>query len=152
MDAIMKILVINGPNLNLLGKRQPNVYGTRTLEEINASLKRRAAKLGIELNLFQSNSEGSLIYFIQANSPDAAGIIINPGALTHYGLSLRDALEDAGVPVMEVHISNIYSREEWRAKSVIAPISKGQISGMGWRCYLLALEALALEMPKRASV
>lgn len=147
----MRILVINGPNLNLLGKRQPQVYGTRTLEEINGLLKKRATELGLELTFFQSNSEGSLIDFIQAEAPHASAIIVNPGALTHYGLSLRDALADAGIPIVEVHISNIYAREEWRAKSVIAPIAKGQISGLGWRGYLMALETLAAEGQKGIS-
>lgn len=144
----MKILIVNGPNLNLLGKRQPKVYGTKSLDEINGLLKQRAGELGADLSYFQSNSEGALIDFIQANSGDAAGIVINPGALTHYGLSLRDALADANIPTIEVHISNIYSREEWRAKSVIAPVAKGQISGMGWRGYLIALETLVADLGK----
>ncbi|MBI4331655.1 MAG: type II 3-dehydroquinate dehydratase [Chloroflexi bacterium] len=146
----MKILVINGPNLNLLGKREPGIYGVKTLDEINGLLKKRAGELGLEIVFSQSNSEGTLIDFIQANSPQASGIIINPGALTHYGLSLRDALADASIPVIEVHISNIYAREEWRAKSVIAPIAR-QISGLGWRGYLLAMETLAAEILKGAS-
>jgi len=141
----MKVLVINGPNLNLLGRRQPEVYGTRTLEEINGMLRKRAEELGVEVEFFQSNSEGELIDFIQREAPQAAGIIINPGALTHYGLSLREALSDARLPVIEVHLSNIYAREEWRARSVIAPVARGQISGLGWRGYILALEFLAHE-------
>lgn len=144
----MKILIINGPNLNLLGKRQPKVYGSKSLDEINSLLKKRAGELGADLSFFQSNSEGSIIDFIQASSSDAAGIVINPGALTHYGLSLRDALTDANIPVIEVHISNIYSREEWRAKSVIAPVAKGQISGMGWHGYVIALETLIADLGK----
>jgi len=147
----MRILVINGPNLNLLGKRQPQVYGKKTLEQINALLKKRAKELGVELGFFQSNSEGSLIDFIQAEAPRASAIVINPGALTHYGLSLRDALADAGIPIIEVHISNIYAREEWRAKSVMTPIAKAQISGLGWRGYLIALETLAAEGQKGIS-
>lgn len=141
----MRILVINGPNLNLLGKRQPEIYGTRTLEEINDLIRERAASLGLEVTFFQSNSEGELVDFLQREAPRAAGIIINPGALTHYGLSLREALSDTGLPVVEVHLSNIYAREEWRARSVIAPIARGQISGLGWRGYIAALEYLAYE-------
>jgi 3-dehydroquinate dehydratase-2 len=139
------LLVINGPNLNLLGKRDPTLYGTKTLREINSFVEDRARDLGMEALCFQSNSEGVLIDFIQENSTDAAGIIINPGALTHYGLSLRDALEEAALPLVEVHLSNIYAREEWRAQSVIAPIARGQISGLGWWGYMAALELLHKE-------
>lgn len=146
----MKILVIHGPNLNLLGKRQASIYGSRTLEEINRLLLERARELKVELAPFQSNSEGALIDFIQREAPSAQGIIINPGALTHYGLSLRDALADASLPVIEVHLSNIYAREEWRAKSVIAPIARGQISGLGWRGYMAALDILAAEQEPEA--
>ncbi len=145
----MRILVINGPNLNLLGRRDPAIYGTKTLEEINALLEERARELGVELKFFQSNSEGSLIDFIQSEAPQASGIIINPGALTHYGLSLRDALADTGLPIVEVHLSNIYAREEWRRHSVIAPIARGQISGFGWRGYIAALELLVREIEDR---
>lgn len=138
----MKILVIHGPNLNMLGKRDPAHYGTKTLEEINAALEERARTLGVEIETFQSNHEGSLIDFIQAHTPGADGIIINPGALTHYGLSLRDALADAGLPTIEVHLSNIHAREDFRRKSVIAPVTRGQISGQGWQGYIAALEML----------
>ena len=138
----MKILVINGPNLNMLGKRDRAIYGEKTLPEINSLIKREGRKLKAELVFFQSNSEGTLIDFIQEESGSADGIIINPGALTHYGLSLRDALEDSGLPVIEVHISDIHAREKWRAKSVIAPVAKKQISGQGWRGYIIALQTL----------
>jgi len=138
----MKILLINGPNLNLLGKRDRSIYGDKTLSEIESLVKKEAKSLGADVVSFQSNSEGALIDFIQKNSPRAGGIIINPGALTHYGLSLRDALVDSGLPVIEVHISNIYAREKWRAKSVIAPIAKKQISGSGWQGYVKALRIL----------
>ncbi len=138
----MKILVIHGPNLNILGKRERKFYGDKSLEEIDSLLRGQADKLGVEVVSFQSNGEGELVDFIQAQSPQADGIIINPGALTHYGLSLRDALTDAALPTIEVHLSNIYAREEWRAKSVIAPVAKGQISGPGWRGYIAALEML----------
>ena len=138
----MKILVIYGPNLNLLGKRDPDHYGTRTLSDINDALARKASELKVELATLQSNSEGTLIDFIQEQTDGAAGIIINPGALTHYGLSLRDALADTGLPVIEVHLSNIHARERWRTKSVIAPIARGQIAGLGWRGFLAALDLL----------
>lgn len=147
----MKILIVNGPNLSQLGKRTREIYGDKTLEEINRLLGQRAAELGVDLVAFQSNSEGSLIDFIQEQSPRADGIIINPGALTHYGLSLRDALSDAGLPVIEVHLSNIYAREGFRNKSVIAPIARGQISGLGWRGYLAALNTLVAELKGESS-
>jgi 3-dehydroquinate dehydratase-2 len=138
----MRILIIHGPNLNILGKREQGLYGDKTLEEIDSLLQRRAEGLGVEIATFQSNSEGAIIDFIQSQSPNASGIIINPGALTHYGLSLRDALADTSLPIIEVHLSNIYAREEFRHKSVIAPIAKGQISGLGWRGYVAALEIM----------
>ena len=138
----MKILIVHGPNLNMLGQRRQELYGTKTLNEINSLLQKKADELGIEIETFQSNSEGALVDFIQAQSPQAAGIIINPGALTHYGLSLRDALADTSLPIIEVHLSNIYAREEFRHRSVIAPIASGQISGLGWRGYIAALELL----------
>jgi 3-dehydroquinate dehydratase-2 len=144
----MKIMVINGPNLNMLGKRNKAIYGDRTLSEIDNLLKKEGESLGVEIVSFQSNSEGTLIDFIQKHSAEANGIIINPGALTHYGFSLRDALVDSGLPVIELHLSNIYAREEWRAKSVIAPIAKGQISGLGWRGYVAALRTLVGELKK----
>jgi len=138
----MKILVINGPNLNMLGKRNKAIYGDKALSELDAMLKKEAQNLGVDIVSFQSNSEGKLIDFIQEHSSEADGIIINPGALTHYGFSLRDALADSELPAIEVHLSNIYAREDWRAKSVISPIARGQISGLGWQGYLAALAAL----------
>ena len=144
----MKILVINGPNLNMLGKREQTVYGDETLAEIDSLIKKRGQELGVEILTFQSNSEGALIDFIQAEAAQADAIIINPGALTHYGLSLRDALADSALPVIEVHLSNIHAREEWRHKSVIAPIARGQVSGLGWSGYIAALEILAAELKK----
>jgi 3-dehydroquinate dehydratase-2 len=142
----MKILVINGPNLNMLGKRDKAYYGDKTLPQIDTLLKKQGKSLGADVISFQSNSEGELIDFIQKNSANAAGIIINPGALTHYGLSLRDALVDSRLPVVEVHLSNIYAREEWRAKSVMAPIARGQITGFGWWSYIAALQILVSEL------
>ena len=144
----MKILVINGPNLNMLGKRDQSVYGSKTLDEINALLKEKAKELGVEITTYQSNHEGALIDFLQAESSKADGIIINPGALTHYGLSLRDALADANLPTIEVHLSNIHAREKFRQKSVIAPIVKGQISGQGWQGYIAALQTLASDLKR----
>ena len=139
----MKILVINGPNLNALGRRNKAIYGDKTLTEIDTMLRKLGQSLDIEVINFQSNSEGTLVDFIQEHSPHADGIIINPGALTHYGFSLRDALTDCELPIIEVHLSNIYAREDWRTKSVIAPVAKGQISGLGWRGYIAALRILA---------
>ena len=138
----MKILIINGPNLNMLGKRNKSIYGDKTLPAITNILKKEGMSLGVDVVTFQSNHEGSLIDFIQKNTAESDGIILNPGALTHYGLSLRDAIIDTGLPVIEVHLSNIYAREEWRAKSVIAPIAKGQITGLGWRGYVSALRII----------
>jgi len=142
----MKILIINGPNLNMLGKRDKATYGRKTLAEIDSVVKKQGEKLDAEITSFQSNSEGALVDFIQQQSSSADGIIINPGALTHYGFSLRDALADSGLPILEVHLSNIYAREDWRAESVIAPIAKGQISGLGWQGYIVALQALVAEL------
>jgi 3-dehydroquinate dehydratase-2 len=139
----MKILIVHGPNLNILGQRAQELYGSKTLEEINSLLGKRAQELGVEVIAFQSNSEGALIDFIQAQSPQADGIVINPGALTHYGLSLRDALADTSLPIIEVHLTNIYAREGFRHKSVISPVARGSISGLGWRGYVAALEILA---------
>jgi 3-dehydroquinate dehydratase II len=138
----MKILVIHGPNLNMLGSRKPEIYGTKTLAEIDSLLGKKAVELGVELESYQSNHEGYLIDFIQEKAKGAAGIIINPGALTHYGLSLRDALEDSSLPVIEVHLSDIQHREEFRKHSVIAPIARRQIYGQGWQGYIAALETL----------
>ncbi len=142
----MRILVINGPNLNMLGKRDPAIYGSKTLGDINRTLAERAKKLNAEIVPFQSNHEGALIDFIQAESAGADGIIINPGALTHYGLSLMDALADAALPVIEIHISDIHAREDFRKVSVIQPMAKAQISGQGWQGYLIALQTLVNEL------
>jgi len=139
----MRFLLINGPNLNTLGKRQPHIYGTLALKEIEARVVQRAAEHGVEIRCFQSNHEGAIIDFIQAEAAEAQGIIVNPGALTHYGLSLRDALEDCGLPFIEVHLSDIHSREPFRRHSVMVDIAAGQISGQGWEGYLRALDALA---------
>jgi 3-dehydroquinate dehydratase-2 len=141
----MKILLIHGPNLNMLGRREPQIYGRTTLAEIDAAVRERAEAAGATVLAFQSNHEGALVDFIQAEGWDAGGIIINPGALTHYGLSLRDALASLAAPIVEVHLSNVYKREAFRHTSVIAPVAAGQIAGLGWRGYLLALEWLLAE-------
>ena len=137
----MKILVVNGPNLNALGRRDHAYYGAESLERVEARLVDRARELGVEVELFQSNEEGEIVGFLQG-AEGASGLIINAGALTHYGLSLRDALADARLPIVEVHISNIHAREEFRRHSVIAPIAVGQIAGLGTQGYELALEFL----------
>lgn len=142
----MRILVIHGPNLNLLGRRDQSLYGDKTLDEIDALLKNEGHNLNVEVVTFQSNHEGALVDFVQEQAGVASGIIINPGALTYHGFSLLDALVDSRLPIIEVHLSNIYRREEWRAKSVIAPIAKGQISGLGWKGYVAALQILAGEL------
>jgi len=139
----MKLLLLNGPNLNRLGSRDPAQYGSHTLAEIEAAVTKRAAELGFETLAFQSNHEGAIIDFIQAESGDAAGIIINPGALTHYGYSLRDALEDSGLPTVEVHLSDISQREPWRRHSVIVDVCLEQVAGHGAESYIIGLEKLS---------
>ena len=145
LDVPRRILVINGPNLNNLGKRDPGKYGTRTLADIESEVAARAKELGVAVEFFQSNHEGAIVDFIQAESSNASGVVINAGALTQVGFSILDALIDAGLPVVEVHISNIHAREEFRRRSVIAPFAKGQIAGLGHRGYLYALDYLANE-------
>jgi 3-dehydroquinate dehydratase-2 len=136
----MNILVLNGPNLGTLGRREPEVYGTKTLADLESLLTGRAKELGVQLRFRQSNHEGQLIDWIETESSDA--IIINPGALSHYSLALADALRGSGKPVLEVHISNVFSREPDRHRMVTAGAAKGVISGLGFEGYLAALEYL----------
>lgn len=140
-DKNNKVLIIHGPNLNLLGKREPDIYGSTTLESINSQLIEQAAKLDLELTIIQTNHEGVMVDTIQQAQGKYACIIINPAAFTHYSIAVRDALSAITVPAIEVHLSNIYRREEFRQHSVISPIAVGQISGFGSQSYILALEA-----------
>ncbi len=138
-----RILIINGPNLNNLGKRDAGHYGSITFADIEERVAARAEELGVEVAFFQSNHEGAMVDWIQAETDNAGGIIINAGALTQVGYSILDAVLDSKLPVVEVHISNIHAREEFRRHSVIAPYAMGQIAGLGWRGYVFALESLA---------
>ena len=144
-----KILVLHGVNLNMLGKRDPVQYGTSTLDEINRLLAELGKELGLEVETFQSNHEGELVERIQrVHLEEVAGVVMNPGAWTHYSYALRDALEMVPVPVVEVHMSNIHAREEFRRRSVLAPVVRGQISGFGVDSYLLGLRAVSLLLPR----
>ncbi len=137
-----KILVIHGPNLNMLGKRETHIYGKIGLADINRAMKGLARELGVELDIFQSNSEGPLIDKIQDAYGRYDGLVINPGGYTHTSIALRDAIVASGVPAVEVHISNIYKREEFRHHSFIAGVAVGQITGFGMNSYLLGLQAI----------
>ncbi len=141
-NTMLNILVINGPNLNTLGTREPAIYGTVTLAQIVGRLQKRGGELDATVESFQSNHEGALIDCIQQKAGQADGIIINLGAFSHYSYALRDALAAVKAPIFEVHLSNIYAREEFRHHSLMAPICRGQVVGLGWRGYLLALEGL----------
>ena len=137
------ILILNGPNLNMLGVRQPEIYGADTLADIEAACLDRAARLGVEIDFRQSNLEGELVSWIQAARAEQDGIIINAGAYTHTSIALHDALILTDLPIIEVHISNIYAREDFRARSYISPVAVGVVSGFGSGGYLLALDAMA---------
>ena len=146
----MKVLVINGPNLNNLGRRDASHYGVTTLAQIEKALGERASELGVEVEFFQSNHEGEIVDFIQRSTDGARGVVINAGALTHYGLSMRDALTDCRLPIVEVHLSNIHARDEFRRHSVIADIAVGQIAGLGWRGYVYALDFLSAHLGEQS--
>ncbi len=143
-----RIAIINGPNLNMLGTREKSVYGEKNLEAINAEIAREAAELGASVSFFQSNSEGELIDYIHACRNNNDGIVINAGAYTHYSIAIRDAIASVSLPTIEVHLSNIHAREEFRHTSVIAAVCLGQISGFGADSYMLALRALVRALVK----
>jgi 3-dehydroquinate dehydratase-2 len=138
----MKILVLHGPNLNLFGRREPHIYGTTTLAEINQRLQALAKELKAQLAVIQSNHEGELVDFFHKIMDSAAGALINPGGLTQHGVSLHDCIKAMPFPVLEVHMSNIAAREEWRHHSIISSAVKGTVQGLGWRSYTAALRAL----------
>ena len=140
----VNILVVHGPSLNLLGTREPEVYGSINLEEINKRLSRYAADKDVEVRTFQSNHEGAIIDALHQAIGWADGLIINPGAYTHYSYAIRDAIAAVGLPAVEVHLSNVHAREGFRHLSVIAPVCLGQIAGFGWQSYVLGLEALLM--------
>jgi 3-dehydroquinate dehydratase-2 len=142
-EVIMKkILVVHGPNLNLLGSRERDVYGDITLSEIDGLIRAHCAEIGLEAEIFQSNSEGAIIDALHSARESCAGVVINPGAFTHYSYAIRDAVAAIGIPVVEVHLSNIHSREEFRHRSVIAPVAVGQIAGFGSASYLMGIDSL----------
>lgn len=144
-----KILVIHGPNLNLLGIREKGIYGTETFDSINDRIRQEAEKLGVQVDIFQSNHEGEIIDKIHAAMGVYGGIVINPGAYTHYSIAIRDAIKAVSIPTVEIHLSNVHAREEFRAKSVIAPVCVGQISGFGGDSYILGLNAIIMKLNAR---
>ncbi len=145
----MKILVLHGPNLNLFGRREPHIYGTTTLAEINQKLEALARELKVELVTFQSNHEGEIVDKFHKHIDDAQGALINPAGLTQYGVSVHDAIKAMPFPVIEVHMSNIAAREEWRHHSIISSAARGTVQGLGWRSYTAALRALVEIMQEK---
>lgn len=138
----MKILILHGPNLNLFGRREPHIYGTTTLAEIDEKLRVLSQELGVELEILQSNHEGELVDKLHQNIDIAAGALLNPAGLTQHGVSLHDAIKAMPFPVFEIHMSNIAAREEWRTHSIISPAVKATIQGLGWRSYTAGLRAI----------
>jgi len=137
-----RIVVVNGPNLNLLGKREPHIYGTKSLADLMDTVRAKAGELDVQVSFFQSNTDGEIIDFLHKEAPGSIGIIINPAALSHYSLALFDCLQALAVPTVEVHLSNIHAREEFRSRSVTARAARGIIAGLGFAGYVLAMEYL----------
>lgn len=150
-SSTLHVLVLHGPNLNLLGRREPETYGSVTLDSINDKLDSIAASLNVELSIFQENSEGALVDRIHAAFDMKDGLLINPGAYTHTSVAIRDAIAGVSLPTVEVHLSNVYKRESFRHHSYIAPVAIGQISGFGWHSYVLGLQALAHHLRQESS-
>jgi 3-dehydroquinate dehydratase II len=150
-DAPEKILVLHGPNLNLLGRREPQIYGTMTLEQVNERLRTLAAKVQVQLTIVQSNHEGVLVDALHKHMDEVAGAVLNPAGLTQFGVSLHDCIKTMPFPVIEVHISNRHSREQWRGHSIISPAVRGTVEGLGWRSYTAALRTLVemIREPKK---
>ncbi|HEY5898910.1 MAG TPA: type II 3-dehydroquinate dehydratase [Burkholderiales bacterium] len=152
-DAPETILVLHGPNLNLLGRREPQIYGSLTLEQINERLRTLAAKIQVKLTIVQSNHEGVLVDTMHKHIDEVAGALLNPAGLTQFGVSLHDCIKTMPFPVIEVHLSNRHAREEWRGHSIISPAVRGTVEGLGWRSYTAALRTLVeiIREPKKAS-
>jgi 3-dehydroquinate dehydratase-2 len=151
-DAPERILVLHGPNLNLFGRREPHIYGTMTLEQINERLRTLAAKIQVSLTIVQSNHEGVLVDTLQKHMDEAQGALLNPAGLTQHGVSLHDCIKAMPFPVIEVHLSNIAAREQWRHHSIISPAVRGTVQGLGWRSYTAALRTLVeiIREPRKA--
>ena len=145
----MRFLILHGPNLNLFGRREPHIYGSTTLAQINDAIEALGRELGVEVICFQSNHEGALVDKLQEHVDDIEGALLNPGGLTQHGVSLHDCIKAMPFPVIEVHLSNIHAREEWRSHSIITPAAKGTILGLGWQGYLLGLRALVTMAEER---
>ncbi len=146
-----RILLLNGPNLNTLGRREPEIYGHDTLDEVVARVEARAREAGVELLAFQSNHEGALIDFLQRHQDGAAGLVINAGSLSHTSIGLRDAIAGSGLPAVEVHISNVYARESFRHRSMLTAVTRGMITGLGWRGYVYAIAYLLASLQEGSS-